>query len=218
MLKAITDDINKRIAAQPNSMAATDDEVSICWLVAECEQLAKEIGRLTELLDLFDIEHVILIDPRLYEYTTTSRLIEERAHLNKKIDVNDGRLTPGSSDELDMHLGMLELLEAVITNKPVSPPTVQAVKPEYMTQVDWDAEMALAKELADADTPLIITEITNIHIWPDGTWVFAEDACDLPEDQCDDYMIREIASDMETEAIDNFAMIEANKWPTPKGD
>lgn len=31
--------INKRISAQPNSIAATGDEVRICWLVAEVQKL-----------------------------------------------------------------------------------------------------------------------------------------------------------------------------------
>jgi len=49
----IVEDINKRISAQPNSMCATDDEVRICWLVAEVE-------RLRELISIGLNEEVIL--------------------------------------------------------------------------------------------------------------------------------------------------------------
>ncbi len=42
MFDKIVKDINDRIAAQPNSLAATDDEVTICWLVAEVCRLRKQ--------------------------------------------------------------------------------------------------------------------------------------------------------------------------------
>lgn len=53
MYNEIVEDINKRISAQPNSMCATDDEVRICWLVAEVE-------RLRELISIGLNEEVIL--------------------------------------------------------------------------------------------------------------------------------------------------------------
>lgn len=50
MFKEIVEDINSRVSAQPNSLAASDDEVRICWLVAEC-------ARLYELCENNNINH-----------------------------------------------------------------------------------------------------------------------------------------------------------------
>jgi len=44
MYERIVKDINQRISAQPHSMAATDDEVRICWLVSEIESLRKQLS------------------------------------------------------------------------------------------------------------------------------------------------------------------------------
>ena len=38
-LREITKDINKRMHAIPHSAAATNDEVTICWLLCEVERL-----------------------------------------------------------------------------------------------------------------------------------------------------------------------------------
>ena len=48
MLNEIRDDINERISGQPHSMAASPDEVRICWLVAEVESLQRTIIELGE--------------------------------------------------------------------------------------------------------------------------------------------------------------------------
>jgi len=50
MFKEIVEDINDRISGQPNSLAASPDEVRICWLTAEC-------ARLYELCEKNNIDH-----------------------------------------------------------------------------------------------------------------------------------------------------------------
>jgi len=42
-LQKIKKDINERIKNQPDSRCATEDEVSICWLICEIEELKKKI-------------------------------------------------------------------------------------------------------------------------------------------------------------------------------
>ena len=44
MYDEIVKNINERMFAQPNSLAATADEVRICWLVAEVERLRNVIA------------------------------------------------------------------------------------------------------------------------------------------------------------------------------
>lgn len=43
MFAEIVQDINDRIKKQPCSMCASADEVRICWLVAEIQELRKKI-------------------------------------------------------------------------------------------------------------------------------------------------------------------------------
>lgn len=48
MLDEIRNNINERVGGQPHSMAASADEVRICWLVAEVESLQRTIIELGE--------------------------------------------------------------------------------------------------------------------------------------------------------------------------
>jgi hypothetical protein len=48
MLDEIRNDIKERMSGQPNSMAASADEVRICWLIAEVERLQRIITELEE--------------------------------------------------------------------------------------------------------------------------------------------------------------------------
>lgn len=50
MLKEIEDDLNERLSQQPNSMAASPDEVRIAWLVGEVHMLMDKVKTLKEKL------------------------------------------------------------------------------------------------------------------------------------------------------------------------
>ncbi len=44
MLDKIREDINARLAKQPDSRCATGDEVSICWLIGEIDRLQHQLS------------------------------------------------------------------------------------------------------------------------------------------------------------------------------
>lgn len=44
MLDEIIADINERIASQPDSRCATEDEVRICWLICEIDRLIDRLN------------------------------------------------------------------------------------------------------------------------------------------------------------------------------
>ena len=44
-LEQIKKDMSERIGAQPDARFSTEDEVNICWLIAEIEQLKKKIQK-----------------------------------------------------------------------------------------------------------------------------------------------------------------------------
>lgn len=50
MFEKIVKDIRRRIKNQPNSLCASDDEVSICWLVLEVQFLRKQIADIKKIL------------------------------------------------------------------------------------------------------------------------------------------------------------------------
>ena len=50
-LKKIEDDLNERLSQQPNSMAASPDEVTIAWLLSEVYGLMDEVKLLKEKLN-----------------------------------------------------------------------------------------------------------------------------------------------------------------------
>lgn len=56
MLERINKDLNERMSTHVNSMCATDDEVSLCWLVCEVEKLNKKIKEAKDCLAFASIE------------------------------------------------------------------------------------------------------------------------------------------------------------------
>jgi hypothetical protein len=50
MFDEIVNDINERIKSQPDSRCATADEVRICWLVAEVQELREKLKAIENII------------------------------------------------------------------------------------------------------------------------------------------------------------------------